>query len=330
MNKSHHGKDGRFHNLEPKHEVSGCKLKTIAKFSLKWLFGKMQAPLALPAKHVVSKAETIAAYQSAQAEDTMTWLGHACFIIKLNGVTILTDPFLAERAGIWKFGPKRYISSALSVNELPPVDIILLSHNHYDHLCMPTIKALPNKDKVQVIIPLGLRSYFEPYGYQHIHECDWYDEVQIGAIKITALPCVHFSRRGLFDYNKSLWHSYAIAAGQQQIYFSGDTAYGSCFKAIGTQFGSFSHAIIGIGAYSPRAVMQHSHATPEEAVQIGVDIKAATLVGMHWGTIVLSTEPAFEPPERFRQAGEKQGYRQDQLWIMAIGETRALNPDSAE
>jgi L-ascorbate metabolism protein UlaG (beta-lactamase superfamily) len=200
----------------------------------------------------------------------------------------------------------------------------VLSHNHYDHLDTRTLDQLPGKERIVAIVPLGLGDYFRQRGFGVVNEVDWHDSIDLGAVTVTALPAIHFSRRGPFDRNKSLWMSAAIAWPGQRVYFSGDTAHGPVFHEIGERYGPFTTALLGIGAYLPQIIMKASHTTPEEAVQVGRDIEADTLVAMHWGTVVLTDEPPFEPPERFRLAAAEAGYDGERAWIMKIGETRAL------
>jgi L-ascorbate metabolism protein UlaG (beta-lactamase superfamily) len=282
-------------------------------------------PPAVPPGHVMDEAETLARFEALAGEETVTWLGHACFLLRLAGRTVLLDPFLSEFAGPRpRLGPRRFTPPALAVERLPPIDILIVSHNHYDHLDAPTIEALAGRRSIEVVVPLRLGRFFRRRGYRKIHELDWGQQVRLGAVTVTALPAVHFSRRGPFDHNKTLWASFAVASPSRRVWFSGDTAYGPVFGPVGDRFGPFDLALLGIGAYAPRALMANRHATPEQAVRIGRDLGAATLLGMHWGSLVLTDEPPFEPPARFLAAGRAAGYADDRLWIMRIGETRAI------
>ena len=153
---------------------------------------------------------------------------------------------------------------------------------------------------------------------------DWYDDLVVNELKVTALPVVHWSRRVGFDHNTSLWAGFAFKGPDHHLFFGGDSGYGPVFKETGERYGPFDTALLGIGAYAPREMMKASHATPEEAVQMGQDLKAKTLVGMHWGTVVLTQEPPFEPPERFVAAGKEAGLADEAVWVMKIGESRPL------
>jgi N-acyl-phosphatidylethanolamine-hydrolysing phospholipase D len=276
--------------------------------------------------HVISNEKVLQRMAELTGKDTVTWLGHNTFLFYLDGKTILTDPFFSEYASpLPGIGQKRFVPPALSIKQLPKIDFIILTHNHYDHLDIPSIKALPNKHTIQVITPLNLGKFFTQHGYQNVYEFDWHEQRQIDNLTITALPAIHFSKRGLFDRNKALWANFAIKTKQLNIFFGCDTGYGSIYKELGIRYPAFNYAFLDIGAYAPRSIMQSIHINPEEAVQIGLDIKAKTLIAMHWGTIQLAEEPPLEPPQRFRTAGLQAGYSEKNLWVLKIGETRELN-----
>jgi N-acyl-phosphatidylethanolamine-hydrolysing phospholipase D len=282
--------------------------------------------VALPDGHVLPAAEAVdGAFNRRSDGDRLTWLGHASFLLRLDGRTILTDPFLSDHASpLPLLGPKRFAPPGLPVERLPPVDLLLLSHSHYDHLDLPTVGALAGKERTQVVVPLGLGGYFRARGYPKVEELDWYQELTQGELRVTALPAIHFSRRTVFDRNRTLWTGYALQGRSLRVYFAGDTAYGPVFQEVGRQQAPFDLALLPIGAYEPRLLMQGSHATPEEALQIARDLRARRLVGMHWGTIRLTDEPPFEPPVRFRAAAAAAGYGEDDAWVMRIGETRGI------
>jgi N-acyl-phosphatidylethanolamine-hydrolysing phospholipase D len=264
--------------------------------------------------------------------DTLTWLGHAAFLLRLGGVTVLTDPYLSDFASPFqavRLGPKRFTPAGLAVADLPPIDIMVVSHNHYDHLDAATIRALPGKERITVVVPLGLGEFFHRRGYRHVHEVDWHAKVARDGATVTALPAYHWSGRWLNDRNKTLWCGFAIEAAGRRAYFAGDTGYGAAFAELGRRYGPFDTGLVPIGAYDPRPLMQAQHTDPEEAVRIGRDLGCRRLVGMHWGTIVLTVEPPFEPPERFRIAGRAAGYDDADVWVMRIGETRGLDLPAA-
>ncbi len=282
-------------------------------------------PPAVPDGHVLHKLEALAGFDAAKGRSALTWLGHAAFLLRLGGKIIITDPWLSKHVSpLGALGVSRLAPPGIAVEDLPPIDILIVSHNHYDHLDAATIQALPNKDRITVLTPLRLGNFFRERGYGDVRELDWHESVRLGDVTVTALPGVHFSRRGLGDSNQSLWMGVAIEAAGQKIYFSGDTAYGPVFAKLGERYGPFDLAMVPIGAYEPLAMMRAVHATPEDAVALGLDLAARILLGHHWGTVVLTDEPPFEPPRRFRAAGRAAGIAADRLWLMRVGETRIL------
>ena len=312
--------NGRFLNPagSPK---GGATFGDFARFLYRQTF-KTKAP-AVPDWHVLDEAERDQQL-SVASNPSVTWLGHASFLIRTGGKIILTDPFLGKTAGKMGFGPKRFVPAALCVDQLPKVDILLMSHNHYDHLDAQTIEAYPYKAETQVIVPLGLGEFFTRRGYQKVAEQDWWDTWMMPGLSIKTLPAVHFSGRGLFDRKKTLWASFAIETPDGKIWFSGDTAWGEVFKEVGEKAGPFDYAIVGIGAYEPSTIMVEVHATPEEGIAIAKAVGAKKAIGMHWGTIMLTPEDPFEAPVRFRKAAGDQGYGMDNALILKIGETRSL------
>jgi len=316
----HHGPDGRFRNLPGAPERTAT-----AGDMLHFLLRQMTSVRApqIPAGHVLRRADVLSRLATAR-DPSVTWLGHAAFILRMGGRVVLTDPFLGNAAGPFGFGPKRLVPPALTVEELPPADVMLISHSHYDHLDARTISAYPHKTSTRVIVPLGLRSFFTRRGYRHVSEQDWWQTRECDGLRVTALPAAHFTKRGLFDRNRTLWASFAIACRQAKVWFSGDTARADFFPDIGRNHGPFDLALIGIGAYEPRSIMRSVHATPEEAVEIARAVRARQAIGMHWGTIMLTPENPFDAPIRFRQAAVDQGYGGDNAWTLAIGETRTF------
>jgi L-ascorbate metabolism protein UlaG (beta-lactamase superfamily) len=287
-------------------------------------FERSELP-AVPDGHVLAADDALVGLHRHRGTDSLTWLGHASFLIRLDGRTILTDPFLSDHASpVPPFGPERFAPPGLTPAQLPPIDILLLSHNHYDHLDMPSIEALPARERIRVIVPLRLGRYFTGHGFAGVQELDWHDRAAVSGIEVIGLPAIHFSKRTLFDRDQTLWSGYAIQSSGRRLHFAGDTGYGPIFPELGRNGRPFDVSVLPIGAYEPRLLMQAVHVNPEEAVRIARDLDARRIVAMHWGTIQLTDEPAFEPPIRFRTAARAAGYRDDQTWVMAIGETRAL------
>ena len=324
---AHHLPNGLFRN-PPGSPQRNVDMRTLLRY-LARMARNSRTPVTVPTDHIVPERRALAGLRVLDGADSLTWLGHAAFLIRIGGKTILTDPYLSDYAGPNRLGPKRFVKSGISIENLPPIDVLLISHNHYDHLDEVTLRHLPGKENIQVVAPLRLGEYFLRRGFQRIAELDWEQQIRLDGVTITALPVVHWSRRNTRDTNRTLWAGFSIRGAGQHLFFGGDSAYGQVFKMIGERFGPFDTALLGIGGYAPEAIMHASHATPEEAVQIGRDIGARRLVGMHWGTVILTEEPPFEPPMRFLAAGRACGYADSGLWVMKIGETRALLPAAA-
>jgi len=283
-------------------------------------------PPAIPPGHVLPRAEAVADLAAA-GPDSLTWLGHASFLIRTGGLTILTDPFLSDYAGpLAGFGPKRYVPPGLPLDELPKIDAVVISHNHYDHLDSRALKRVPLNERAAAVVPSGLGSFPSLRRFPDVRELSWGEGTLLKESLFTALPAIHFSGRTPFDRNATLWCSWSIVSPSLRIFFAGDTAYGPVFAETGARHGPFDFALIPIGAYEPASIMRPVHCNPEEAVSLGRDVGAETLVAMHWGTIVLTDEPTFEPPLRFRAAATRAGIPDGRAWIMRIGETRATAP----
>lgn len=317
---AHHLSDGTFQN-PPGSPSREAGFGDMVKFLYKQMFDT-EAP-SIPNDHVLSTEQ-----QTSQLADagnpSITWLGHAAFIIRSGEKIIITDPYLQETAGPLGFGPKRFIKAPISGSELPKADVMIISHNHYDHLDAKTVDAYPYKDDIQVIVPLGLGKFFSKRGYANVLEQDWWDKWSVDGLKITTLPAVHFSGRGIGDRNKTLWASFGIETTEDKIWFSGDTARGDIFKEIGQRTGPYDVALVAIGAYEPRHIMESVHVTPEEAVDISQAVGAEKAIGMHWGTIMLTPENPFDAPGRFLRAAQEKGFGEENVSVMKIGETRAL------
>lgn len=321
----HHLPDGTFRNPKGSPKRSMGRLKHAGPFFYEMLKIGMRK-VDVPEGHVLPRAEAVRSLGEHAAEpgDFLTWLGHAAFLIRIGGLNVLTDPYLTSYAGPAGLGPRRFVKCGIPMSALPRIDLLVVSHNHYDHLDERALARLPDKAHMTVVVPLRLASFFHERGFPNVVELDWHESHKVKGVTVTALPVVHWSRRSGFDTNRTLWAGFALRSKEHNLFFGGDSGYGPVFKELGAQYGPFDTALLGIGAYEPRVMMKASHANPEEAVQMGLDLRARRLVGMHWGTVLLTVEPPFEPPERFLKAGAEQGIAPSDLWIMAIGETRPL------
>ncbi len=258
--------------------------------------------------------------------DRVTWLGQAGFDVRLGATRLVIDPFLDEWASpVRGVGPRRLDPSPLRPEDLADPDVILLSHNHYDHLDRLTLGSLPGRRAAVAIVPEGLGPYVREFGLADVVELPWGAAVRVGGVEVTAVPAIHFSGRGLLDRNRTHWNGYVLDSGRRRVYFAGDTAYSPLLGPAAVIGGACDLALVPIGAYLPAEVMAAVHATPEEAIRLARDAGAARVLGMHWGTISLSTEPMFEPPARFVAAGRAAGFAADAILLPAIGGTVALD-----
>ncbi|MFZ9995448.1 MAG: MBL fold metallo-hydrolase [Pelagibacteraceae bacterium] len=318
----HHNLDGTFRNPEGSPVRSSNIKFSYSTFSKE----KKKLDLTYPSEHVVSQEKVLSDLNNLKDNNYIAWIGHATFLIKLGDTTIITDPLFSKNAGPLVFGPKRYIEPAIPLNKIPKINLFLLTHNHYDHLDYRTIKKFPHKE-AKVIVPLKLSKYFTKNKFNDVEEIDWYQETQINNdIKITLLPAVHWSKRTLTDTNKTLWGSFLIEYKGKKIFFACDTGYGNIYKELGNKYGPIDITFINIGAYDFRPMFEKSvyHTNPEEALNIGKDLNSKKLIGMHWGTVVLSLEPIMEPPVRFKNSAEKYGYQKKDAMIFKIGEVKKL------
>ena len=226
------------------------------------------------------------------------WLGHSSILIALDGMTLLVDPVLEKRASpfAW-FGPKRFHPAPVAADGLPPIDVVLITHDHYDHLEAPTIKYLSNKAGM-FLMPLGIGGLLEKWGVapEKIVELDWWENQQVGSLTLTATPALHYARRGLFDGDKRLWCSWAIQGNTKKLYISGDSGYFDEFKNIGDKLGPFDLTFLKISSYDE--MWKQIHMTPEEAIQQHQDLRAEIMVPLHWATFDLALHPWYEPIER--------------------------------
>jgi len=259
---------------------------------------------------------------------TLTWVGHSSLLLQLDGLNILTDPIWSERASPVRFaGPRRWVPPGIAFDELPPLDAVLLSHNHYDHLDDVTVRRLTQAHPAAAwMVPLGLASFVGKRGARLVTELDWWQEHAIQSLRIAATPALHFSARGFGDRGETLWCGFALrGASGRSVYFAGDTAFHPEFGRIGERYGPFDLALLPIGAYEPRWFMRYVHMNPEEAVEAFRAVHARAMVPIHWGTFKLTDEAMDEPPARARRAWERAGLSPDDYRQLAHGETLVLD-----
>lgn len=324
---AHHSPGGGFQNPWPGNESRG--LSDIVRW-MQERRGQPRAPT--PARgSFPTAAPVIARPRAGVSEHTATWIGHSTILLQSAGVNIITDPVFSERASpVQWLGPRRVMPPAMDMSALPPLDIVLLSHSHYDHLDKAAVQQLAREHpQATWVVPLGLSGYVRGWGVRSIVELDWWQEAEIEGVQITATPARHFSARRLGDRNESLWCGYALSIGDRRAYFAGDTAYHPEFHPIGERCGPFALVMMPIGAYDPRWFMHVVHVDPEEAVQAYADLlpphagaELPLMLGIHWGTFRLTDEPMDEPPRRIRTRWRKHGFDESRLWIASFGETR--------
>ena len=241
------------------------------------------------------------------------WIGHATYLINNGDLNILTDPIFSKRASPLGFaGPKRMIPAVMSLSDLPKIDLVVVSHNHYDHLDIWSLKKL-NKLNPRTIflVPIGDGKKLIRAGIKNVHEMNWWDEFSHSETTFNFTPVQHWSKRGLFDRNKSLWGGWFFQTKDMALYHAGDTGYSSDFKTTYERLGAPDFSFIPIGAYDPRWFMKDSHVNPEEAVQIAIDLNTPRSFGMHWGTFILTDEPVLEPPVRLKETLKEQNLAPD-------------------
>jgi N-acyl-phosphatidylethanolamine-hydrolysing phospholipase D len=225
---------------------------------------------------------------------------------------------------------------AVSLDDLPRLDVVLLSHNHYDHLDRSAVKQIARSHPHATwVVPLKLGTYVRRWGVANIVELDWWEAASIGSLRVTATPARHMSARRLGDQNRTLWCGFALETVGVRVFFAGDTAYHPEFGSVGARCGPFDFVMIPIGAYDPRWFMQRVHVNPDEAVRIYQDViephpeaPAPLMLAIHWGTFRLTNEPMDEPPRRAAALWREKGLDADRLWIARFGETRSLNGEA--
>jgi N-acyl-phosphatidylethanolamine-hydrolysing phospholipase D len=313
-----HHVDGGFRNTDA--DFQRPSSFTRWRFMARRLWASFTSPRTFDAPRLPNDGKAL---QARLINPSITWVGHATLLIQMNGVNALTDPQWSERASPVSWGgPRRLSPPGLPFEDLPPIHVVVISHDHYDHLDFATVKRLAEIHNPLFLVPLRMKSWFAKNGMNHVEELDWWQEREYRGVKFVCLPAQHFSQRTLWDNNERLWASWAMLGPERRLYFSGDTGYFDGFKEIGRKLGPFDLAAVAIGAYVPPEIMKSVHTTPEEAVQTSIDLNARILLGIHWGTFDLAEEPLEEPPERMLAEVRRRGIDRHRAWIFKIGETR--------
>ena len=253
-----------------------------------------------------------------------TFIGHASFLLQIGALRVLVDPIFSDRCSpvSWA-GPRRVRPPGIAFAELPPIDLLLVSHNHYDHMDLPTLRALARRDDPAVVTPLRNAAPLRQAGLKRIEELDWWGETRVGAVRITATPARHFSARTPFDRNRALWSGFMLEAGGRRLLFAGDSGAGPHWAQIGERLGAPDLALLPIGAYAPRWFMAPVHMDPADAVRAHLALGARRSIGMHFGTFQLTDEAMDDPPRELAIAARAQGVA-DAFTVLGEGETLVL------
>jgi L-ascorbate metabolism protein UlaG (beta-lactamase superfamily) len=284
---------------------------------LKWASNRERQPW----KEVVDVEVGPAPEQRIDSGIKITFVNHSTFLIQVDGLNILTDPVWSERTSPVSFaGPRRMRPPGIRFEDLPQIDIILLSHNHYDHLDVPTMKRLISKFNPKIVTPLGVGVFVQKLGGNVILDMDWWQENDISdKIRIACVPAQHFSGRGTFDRDATLWCGYVLVRDDGNIYFAGDSGYGDFFREIGERYGKMRVSLIPIGAYLPNWFMSPIHISPEEAVKVHKDVNSEFSIGMHFGTFPLADDGQDQPIVDLRESLVKEDVSQESFQVLEEG-----------
>jgi len=307
----------RYCNEDPKHRPHGPGAILRWGITDRLLGRRRPQPPGPPAPIVQPDLDLI---QHDTTGSYLTWLGHASFLGSLGGHRFLIDPVVSPHAG-WLY--RRFLPPPLSIDQLPALKAVLITHNHYDHLDAGLVRSLP--PSTPVIVPAGMGRWMQRRGRKRVIELDWWQSEEVDGLRVTQVPARHWSRRGVFDTNRVLWGGFVVEGGGSSVYHSGDTARFDGFTEIGRRFPGLDVAMLPIGGYQPAWFMEHYHLNPEQAGHSFVDLGANRLVPMHWGTFQLTDEPLCEPIDRmrswWRQSGPGDPYR---LQVLDVGESFML------
>lgn len=324
--RAHHRPDG-FHNLyQPDRHLN--------REALKWQWQRLLEgfPPPPPRDPIPVVAPDLAFLRANTMQPTITWIGHATLLVQLGGLNILTDPVFSQRAFPVQFmGPKRHQPPGIPLAQLPHIDAVILSHDHYDHLDLASVRALyaQTGGPPRLLAPLGIHDWLARHvthgDRTQLRGLDWWDQETVGRVRFQLLPVQHWCARGLLDRNRRLWGGWGLEADGLRLFFGGDFGLSPDLDTIGERTGGFDLALLPIGAYAPRWMMHPAHVDPEGAVEARRRLRARQAVAMHWGTFELSDEPLDEPPRALATARRKAGLAAEDFFTLAIGETHARN-----
>ena len=322
--RAHHRPDG-FVNTD------GTTVDKPVSDLLRWYYERARDGLPQPpSTHVQGYAfpvlrPDLALLKANRDQVTATWIGHATVLLQIAGLNVLTDPQFSDRAfPVQWAGPKRRVALPARLDELPRIDLVLVSHNHYDHLDEATVMALERQPGggPLFVVPLGLERWMKARGVARVERFDWWESRQLLGVRIDMVPVQHWSARTLADRNETLWGGWVVSAPGFRFFFAGDTGYSKDFADIGARFDGFDLAAIPVGAYEPRWFMKTQHVDPAEAVAIHRDLRALRSIGIHWGTFELTDEPLDAPIGVLPAARRAAGVADEDFVLMKHGETK--------
>ncbi len=335
--KAHHRPQG-FVNTDPTAKVGGIPWYEILYRNLRGDFRPTAPPAGGYAAFAAQWTMPVDHALLARRSETprITWLGHASLLLQVAGKNILIDPQFSDTAGpmlfgVFDLGAPRLVPAPIRERELPPIDLVLISHNHYDHLDEPTLHRLAAAGhKPAYVVPLGLKTWFDERGIGPVlAEFDWWDSQELGPLRLGFTPAQHWSRRTAFDTNATLWGGFLVEwrradAAPWRFLYTGDTGYSADFKEIRRRLGAVDFLAVPVGAYLPRDFMGPQHVNPDDALQILLDLEAKQGVGVHWGTFALTQEPFDQPPRDLDSASRQRRLSSERIWLLKHGETRTV------
>lgn len=329
-------RDGRYENLHP---FVLPTLGDLARWYWRWTLDGGTRPPAGGYANVPVVATDVAMLSANRTDTTLTWVGHATVLLQLAGQNVITDPMFSERASPFAFvGPARKVRVPFAIADAPRIDVVLISHNHYDHLDGDSVDALARQPggPPLFLVPAGVDAWMRERGIDNVVGLDWWNAREIATsggdrLRVTFVPLQHWSSRGPGDRFETLWGGYVVErvtpadAVAYRFFFAGDTGYAPLFRdRIHARFPRFDLAAIPIGAYEPNRYLRAQHVNPDEAVRIHRDLDVGLSIGIHWGTFVLTTEPFDQPPIDLAAARERAGVGADRFVTFRHGETRVL------